>query len=302
VKRPPEHQTGDVANPFPGPKPYRRGQEGLFFGRSDEIEELTSLVLSTSAVLVYAQSGSGKSSLLQAGLVPSLGDPPFSFRALPTVRFGRVSPKRTGGEGSRSESNPFTEQVYDTIAPDVVQAEDERDLLQLARYLYHDAGDRNSLLVLDQLEELFADPALWRERAAFMAQLRDALDANPWLRAVLAIRSDYLANLLPHERELPGRILIRYRLESLREQAARAAIVQAFKTSGIPLAPEETNLVLDRLLTVDTGLPGAHARGEFVNLIQLQILCSRLWEEKAKDVFSHGPTGGPGWPQGPSGV
>lgn len=47
----------EAGNPFPGPRPYAQDQKELFFGRGNEIDELTSLVLSTSAVLLYAPSG-----------------------------------------------------------------------------------------------------------------------------------------------------------------------------------------------------------------------------------------------------
>ena len=108
---------------------------------------------------------------------------------------------------------------------------------------------------------MFTNQALWQERGAFLRQLRRALDANPWLHAVLAIRSDYLANLLPHERDLPGRMLIRCGLESLREQAARESIEMTFRKTDVPLTSAELDLVLDRLLNLDVGMPGSHVRG-----------------------------------------
>lgn len=271
--------TLDADNPFPGPKPYRRDQKELFFGRSSEIEELTSLVLSTSAVLLYAQSGSGKSSLLQAGLVPSLEV--FGYRILPAVRFGRVDPMPDDSGADTSQPNPFAKMVCDTVIPGDTLPPDGLDLGQLAAFLRDEDGGTPTLLILDQFEELFANQALWQERGAFLAQLRRVLDANPWLHTVLAIRSDYLANLLPHERDLPGRMLIRCGLESLREQAAREAIEMTFRKTGVPLSSSEMDLVLDRLLSLDVGLPGSHVRGQYVNLIQLQILCRRLWREKA---------------------
>src|SRR5205807_1382661 len=77
------------ANPFPGPTPYQREDEAFFFGRDAEIDELTSLVLSSSAVLLDAPSGTGKSSLINAGLTPSLKRE--SFTIVP-VALGKISP------------------------------------------------------------------------------------------------------------------------------------------------------------------------------------------------------------------
>jgi hypothetical protein len=271
--------TLDAKNPFPGPKPYFQDQRELFFGRDEEIDELTSLVLSTSAVLLYAPSGSGKSSLLQAGLVPSLED--FGCRILPAVRFGRVGLKPLAGEPDAPPQNPFVKLVCDTVLPEDVLPQDRLDLGELAARLRGQDGGTFTLLILDQFEELFTNQALWRERGVFLTQLRHALDANPWLHVILAIRSDYLANLLPHERDMPGRMLIRYGLESLRERAAREAVKMAFAQTAVPLTDTELDLALDRLLNLDVGVPGVRVRGQYVNLIQLQILCRRLWREKA---------------------
>ena len=273
----------DDGNPFPGPKPYRQDQKELFFGRGNEIDELTSLVLSTSAVLIYAPSGSGKSSLLQAGLVPGLED--LGCQILPTVRLGRIGIKPPDGETDTPQQNPFIKLVYDTVLPqDASRSElpDRGDFDELAAHLHRQGGESFTLLILDQFEELFVNQALWQERGTFLAQLRRVLDANPWLHAVLAIRSDYLANLLPHERDMPGRMLIRYGLESLGERAAREAIELAFRQTGHPLTATELDLVLDRLLNLDAGVPGSPVRGQYVNLIQLQIFCRRLWSEKAE--------------------
>ncbi|HUC22780.1 MAG TPA: ATP-binding protein [Streptosporangiaceae bacterium] len=271
----------DDNNPFPGPKSYRRDQKELFFGRGSEIEKLTSLVVSTSAVLLYANSGSGKSSLLQAGLVPSLLES-FDYLILPTVRFDQVGQRSPGDGADISQPNPFAQLLCGTVLAEDDKAPDTHNLKQLTDYLHKRDGGKSTLLILDQLEELFDYEALWRERAAFLVQLRRALETNPWLHAVLAIRSDYLANLVPHERELPGRMLVRCGLESLREQAAREAIEKAFKSTDVRLVDTEIDLVLDRLLNLDVGQDGPPVRGQYVNLILLQILCRRLWQEKAK--------------------
>lgn len=271
-------------NPFPGPKPYRRSQKDLFFGRSEEIDELTSLVLSTSAVLVYAQSGWGKSSLLEAGLRPNLEA--LGYRVLKAVHCNQVNEKLTGAvqltEGETSTPpNPFTELVYRTVLREGTLPPGRRDLEQLAACLRNADGPTYTLLILDQFEGIFFDQALWRERSEFLAQLRRALDANSWLRTILSIRSDYLASLLPHERDLPGQMLIRCELESLSESAAREAIGLAFKRTGVPLGDDEMDSVLNRLLSIDTGQDAPPSRAQYVNLIQLQILCRRLWQAKS---------------------
>jgi hypothetical protein len=58
--------------PYVGPRPFERRDEGIFFGRTREADDLTSLVIAHPIVLLYSQSGAGKTSLLNAKLFPSL--------------------------------------------------------------------------------------------------------------------------------------------------------------------------------------------------------------------------------------
>ena len=52
--------------------PYQKGQKDLFFGRDQEAEVLLSMVISERVVVFYAQTGAGKSSLINARLIPKL--------------------------------------------------------------------------------------------------------------------------------------------------------------------------------------------------------------------------------------
>ena len=74
-------------NPYIGPRPFEEKDSENFFGRSREIRELTSLVIAHRVVLFYAQSGAGKTSLLQAGLVPRLRERK-KIMTLPICRVG----------------------------------------------------------------------------------------------------------------------------------------------------------------------------------------------------------------------
>ena len=67
-------------NPYPGPRPFERGEHNLFFGRDREVADLLSLMIAHREVLLYAQSGAGKTSLLNAGVMPSLIQEGFECR------------------------------------------------------------------------------------------------------------------------------------------------------------------------------------------------------------------------------
>ena len=55
------------AGPYPGPQPFLEGDQEVFFGRTREAYEVFDLVRAYPVVLLYAQSGAGKTSLVNAG-------------------------------------------------------------------------------------------------------------------------------------------------------------------------------------------------------------------------------------------
>ncbi len=59
-------------SPFLGIHPYRFSDKDIFFGREDKIDELFAKVLLHRLILVFGESGNGKSSLINAGLIPLL--------------------------------------------------------------------------------------------------------------------------------------------------------------------------------------------------------------------------------------
>ena len=61
-----------ITNPFPGLRPFREDESYLFFGREKQIDELLNTLQSTRLLAIVGASGSGKSSLVKCGLIPSL--------------------------------------------------------------------------------------------------------------------------------------------------------------------------------------------------------------------------------------
>ncbi|MGH2524524.1 MAG: ATP-binding protein, partial [Anaerolineales bacterium] len=88
--------TSRRANPYVGPRPFRVGE--TLYGRSREISELLDLLIAERIVILYSPSGAGKSSLIQAGLIPRLGEEGFSV--LPVMRVGAELPPFDGAAPS----------------------------------------------------------------------------------------------------------------------------------------------------------------------------------------------------------
>src|SRR5262245_23942672 len=59
--------------PYPGLKSFAPEEAGVFFGRSDEVRKVASRLDRNNVLVVLGGSGSGKSSLVRAGLLPHLG-------------------------------------------------------------------------------------------------------------------------------------------------------------------------------------------------------------------------------------
>ena len=89
------------------------------------------------------------------------------------------------------------------------------------------------LLIFDQFEELFtAHPARWKQRREFLAQLTNALDADPELRVLVVLREDFMSRLLTFYDTLPSGLRHRYFLEPLRRACRRAGHQQAIAGYG----------------------------------------------------------------------
>jgi WD40 repeat protein len=181
--------------PFPGLSPLEAEDAAVFFGRSAEIDELVSrlqpiLASSRRLVGVIGPSGSGKSSLVRAGLVPRLRRMggrwaivlPFKPGARPLSTLAR----RLAGELGESDWRRIRERI-------------ERDPTELAGLvddlLAGTGGDATSvLLVIDQAEELVTADA--DERTAFLDALGAALEEATQLWVVATIRSEYVTAVL----------------------------------------------------------------------------------------------------------
>src|SRR5688572_33501751 len=64
--------TAENKNPFPGLRPFREDEEYLFFGRENQVDAMVDKLAATHFLAVVGTSGSGKSSLVNCGLVPAL--------------------------------------------------------------------------------------------------------------------------------------------------------------------------------------------------------------------------------------
>ena len=83
-------------NPYVGPRPFQYGEP--LFGRDREAMELLDLLIAERIVLLYSPSGAGKTSLMQAALIPELEKE--GFQVLPVMRVSLEPPPEQIGRAS----------------------------------------------------------------------------------------------------------------------------------------------------------------------------------------------------------
>lgn len=273
--------------PYLGSRPFDRTQADRkrFFGRARETEELSCLVLSHNLVLVYAASGAGKSSLLNAGVVPELVAE--GFDVLPR---GRVGVSLPAGAELEEQTNPYVRNLLASLSLEAGGELPDGTLADYLRALPRPEGCSGRVIVIDQAEELFTfTPRGWQihQREFFLA-LRGALRDEPDLRIIIVTREDYLAHFESFAGFFPGGLGVRFRLEPLGRSAAREAVEK-------PLAGTcrqfdggvAEQLVLDLAKTkISTGAGVREEPGPYVEPVQLQIVCSALWSKLPASVES----------------
>ncbi len=268
---------GPDSNPYVGPLPFEREDEGRFFGRDKEVEDLFSLIFAHKALVLYAESGAGKSSLLNAGLTPRMQRQ--GFRVLPVARVRGAVPESVE-ISNVYVFNTLNSWIDDTVTLQYVASE------TLAGHLGVGARDPDELpslkvVIFDQFEELFTfHPERWGERRAFFEQVREALDADPLLRVIFGMREDYIAQLDPYSSIFPERLRTRFRLERLRRDPALSAVTGPLKESGTTFAGGVAEALVDDLLKIRVEVGDQRSQeveGQFVEPVQLQVVCESLW-------------------------
>ncbi len=263
-------QERQVARLVAGPqgwqakRPYKflsffdEADEDIFFGREDDTRRFVGLISSRRLVVMHAASGTGKTSLLNAGIAPRLKREGYAvtchrgYRELETeIREGVT---RLLSESGLPTKATLPDGVMSTSLPTF--------LLRSAKLL-----GQPLVIILDQFEECF----LWlpkKARASFAAQL-GAILKSPDLpvRFVLALREDFLAKLCEFRPWIPDILASAYPLGSLTAKGMEDAIQEPARLAGLRF---ESGLVVKMI--ADLGAVE-------VETPQLQILCDRLYDE-----------------------
>ena len=272
--------------PYIGPRPFGTSKEHQrrFFGRDYETDEILSLILAHNVVLVYAQSGAGKTSIFNARILPELEK--LNFEVLPTARI-KIASSVSAQSNSETIKSAKSENgnIYMSNALHSMYSEPDSDLdakYSLLEFLEkyfpikRDERGRNrpQIIIFDQFEELFNLPTkdYLSQQREFFAQIVEALDKEPVLRVVFIIREEYIAKLDPFSDIFPDRLRYHFRLERLKKNNAFKAV----KNPLVELGLYDNELEGD----IKDIIKNLEDEGGFVEPIHLQVVCQRWWQHK----------------------
>lgn len=315
-------------NPYVGPHPFRTDQSHLFFGRDREARDLLALVIANRVVLLFAQSGAGKSSLINARLVPDLlaknfevlpvgrvsGESPdalrveniFVFNLAAYLDEGEAGDERFAGvrlsdflmnliqeggkwlyrpelaEAGEAPGASLISETGPAEVPEATETAETTDSLEV----------RPRILIVDQFEEIITShPEAWEQRADFFRQIQQALTDDPYLWVLFAMREDYVAALSPYAHLLADGLRTRYYLQPMDATAALEAITRPAALYEHAFAPGVAELLVTNLRQLENrqarpddkeranqdGGAGEPKLGQFVEPVQLQVVCRQLW-------------------------
>ena len=135
------------------------------------------------------------------------------------------------------------------------------------------------MLIIDQFEEIItAHPGRWEERGEFFRQLDPALLGDPNLWVVLTLREDYVAALDPYAALMFNRLRARFYMERMGVAAALDAVRCPADLGGRPFEAGVAERLVDNLRQMRVAGQEGTASGQYVEPVQLQVVCYQLWE------------------------
>jgi len=184
----------DGRSPYVGLETFQEEDAERFFGREKLVAELVEELRTGYFALVAGPSGSGKSSLVRAGLLPALkkGALPGSERWLYAALKPGRSPLEALGRAVASIAGSLTP-LEDLRQRGLSEPGMLHEWLEVA---LGDQEQRRALIFVDQFEEVFTQLSQQEEalRAAFIAALTHAAKPQGRVIILLTMRSDFIAN------------------------------------------------------------------------------------------------------------
>ncbi|MBL7807028.1 MAG: hypothetical protein JNN28_04400 [Saprospiraceae bacterium] len=287
---------------YPGLQPFSTEQQDLFFGRTNDTGNFLSLILLEKICVLYGRSGHGKSSLINAGIIPELENKNKKLKKfLFPINIRLNNWGAQSGQSIYEKTQFFIKQQFEANGFNNKNLEGLELPLSLWGYMkrWELPTEIAPILIFDQFEEFFSYPIEQQERFKIeLAELLyadypefidqnenhlsktqlDFLSERIDVRAVFSIRSDRLSELDKLKDRLPAILHKRYELKAMDYTQAKEAIVNpaAFNSFTTEYISKPFTYSISALDTMLKELSGKNTEDERIETFQLQIVCSSL--------------------------
>lgn len=254
-------------NPFPGLRPFTIEENHLFFGREGHSETVLDYLAKNRFVAVTGASGSGKSSLIYCGLIPTLYggfivDAGSSWRII-TTRPGNSPVENLANALAESEKEvkySLNGSVKRQINYTVLRRS-SYGLVDAIRQMKTPKGE-NILLILDQFEELFRfkesrkDSTTLNETEAYIKLIVNAIKNDEYpIYVVLTMRSDFIGECSQFQ-ELTKLINIsNFLIPQMTRNDFKEAILGPLAVGGATIDPQLLQHILNTIENKSDQLP-----------------------------------------------
>jgi WD40 repeat protein/class 3 adenylate cyclase len=176
-----------AANPYKGLRAFDEADADHFFGREELVEQLVKRLGTTRFLAVVGPSGSGKSSVVRAGLLPAI-----RRGVIPSSETWRIADMFPGGRPLDGLEAGLLRAVPDPPASVIDQLEHDEHGLHRAVLRLLPSDGSELVLVIDQFEEVFTLVDEEAVRTHFLGSLETAVtDPRSRLRVVATLRADF---------------------------------------------------------------------------------------------------------------
>lgn len=214
-----------IKSPFKFLDSYSIEDKDIFFGREEESKEIYKKFFSSNLLVLYGKSGTGKSSLINCGLMANI---PSEDALLIEVR---------------CSDDPLNNLI--TVLQDFATIK-SRDVIKLLDNIFDDYF-KPMAFVFDQFEEIFI-VASEQKRKAFIQALNKILKHKEVKKnIILVIREEYLASLTDIESDIPTLFNNRIRLQGISKDKYKSIIEKPCRRKNVKIEMGLTNLIIDRI-------------------------------------------------------
>ncbi len=244
-------------NPFPGLRPFLLRESHLYFGREREVGEVINKLLSFQFVAVLGYSGSGKSSLINSGVIPKITATGEAGEWQVVLTRPGISPISNIAEAVLRHDEEGTSSILSVSKSSLVNQLSGSPLaLKQTLKKLHPNPNGKTLIVVDQFEEIFRIKSVdgKDEAKVFVDQLMNACREKN-IYVALSMRSDQIGSSARFEELTRAINQSNYLIPQMTREDKRKAIEGPVAVGGGEITDRLVNQLLDDLEMNQDQLP-----------------------------------------------